>query len=371
MKAIIAFFLLTFILGSLAQTKASSISIYGTVYDFSNGNVGGHPDFNTYLCGVQKGMVEDQLGDDNKPVLKDTKSCLTSTDSFNQWFRDTPGVNYVFPNVELVCYWDEGSQSYKYRNDQFFPVDGRGYGYEGMPHNYGFCYEFHSSFTYAPGQNFDFTGDDDVWVFINRQLVIDLGGVHGSASDSVSLSSLGLTEGQSYPLDFFFCERHETDSHLWFSTSIVIDPCGTTDTDGDGFPDLCDPCPLGDISFNVWNEKQMGPDNTVIFHIDLTSAITETYTVRVNYGDEAFETTGDPSGITGWIYYDVTPGFTIPHSYKEPGEYTVYFEGSNLAGCGKGPSAQLHITVGGKRLAPKCSDFSVVPGAPAKRKRSL
>jgi hypothetical protein len=51
MKAIIAFFLLTFILGSLAQ--ASSISIYGTVYDFSNGNVGGHPDFNTYLCGVQ------------------------------------------------------------------------------------------------------------------------------------------------------------------------------------------------------------------------------------------------------------------------------------------------------------------------------
>jgi fibro-slime domain-containing protein len=305
-------------------------------------------------------MVEEDLGPDNKPVLSNSHGCVTSSETFDQWFRDTPGVNYVFPNVELVCYWDEATASYKFRNDYFYPIDGQGFGYEGMPHNYGFCFEYHASFTYYPGQVFDFTGDDDVWVFINRKLTIDLGGVHGAASDSVSLSGLGLTEGETYPLDFFFCERHQTDSHMWFSTSITINPCGTTDTDGDNFPDKCDPCPLGDISFDAWNEDQTGPDNTVIFHIDITAAITQSYPITVDFGDGNTES------------YDVTPGFTIPHSYKESGEYDVKFEGATVGGCGNyPPSAELHVSVGGKRLAPKCSDFSVVPGAPAKRKRSL
>jgi hypothetical protein len=71
MKAIIAFFL-TFVLGSLSQQN--SIILDGTLYDFSNGNIpGGHPDFNTFGCGVQRGIVEQELGPDNKPVLKDKK----------------------------------------------------------------------------------------------------------------------------------------------------------------------------------------------------------------------------------------------------------------------------------------------------------
>jgi fibro-slime domain-containing protein len=356
MKAIIAFFLLTFVLGSLGQ---DSIILEGLLYDFSNGNIpGGHPDFNTYMCGVQYGMVQDELGLDNKPVLKDRKGCLTSEDTFNQWFNSVPGVNEVFPHT-IVAYWDDPSKAYKFRGTPFFPLDGRGYGYENMPHNYGFCFDLHTKFTYKPGQNFEFMGDDDVWVFINRKLAIDLGGVHGAASASVSLDSLYLEEGETYPLDFFFCERHQSESNLIFSTSIELDPCGTVDSDNDGIADLCDACPKGNMELDFWKDDAVGPNNAVTFHCSLKSLAMTTYSVNIDYGDGTSQD------------YDVSGELVQTHKYEKPGEYTVSWKGAQQAGCGDGDYGSETVTVGGKRLAPKCSDYSVVPGSPAKRKRSL
>jgi len=44
-------------------------------------------------------------------------------------------------------------------------------------------------------------------------------------------------------LIYFFAERHVYDSDLIFQTNIVLNPCGTVDTDGDSVGDLCDACP--------------------------------------------------------------------------------------------------------------------------------
>jgi len=85
----------------------------------------------------------------------------------------------------------------------------------------------HTTFKYVSGQTFDFAGDDDAWVFINNNLVIDLGGVHGAESASVNLDTLGLTVGQKYTFDIFYAERHTSQADLSFQTSIVFDsPAG-------------------------------------------------------------------------------------------------------------------------------------------------
>ncbi|GMU63116.1 MAG: hypothetical protein AMXMBFR34_48790 [Myxococcaceae bacterium] len=63
-----------------------------------------------------------------------------------------------------------------------------------------------------------------MWVFVNRKLALDLGGVHGAESGTVDFDalapSLGLTVGQTYPFDVFHAERHTTESNFRIETSI-------------------------------------------------------------------------------------------------------------------------------------------------------
>jgi len=92
--------------------------------------------------------------------------------------------------------------------------------------NLSFCFESHAEFVYEKGQEFFFRGDDDIWVFINNRLVIDLGGVHQPIPGFVDLDTIKtpevLVEGKIYPIDIFFCERMATQSNVRVSTNMYI-----------------------------------------------------------------------------------------------------------------------------------------------------
>ncbi len=92
----------------------------------------------------------------------------------------------------------------------------------GKKHNYSFAMKISAQFKYIKGQYFEFRGDDDVWVFINNRLVVDIGGCHNPVERAVDLDTLGLIEGREYPFHIFFSERNANGSNFKMRTSINL-----------------------------------------------------------------------------------------------------------------------------------------------------
>ena len=147
---------------------------------------------------------------------------ITSTESFSQWFRDVPGVN-ISKTYAFKAYLDKDG-TYVYESNDFFPIDGVLNGNGPDNHNYYFTFEVAGTFVHDESADhmFKFKGDDDVWVFIDGKLVVDLGGIAGNEEQFVELNRLGLVDGKTYTLRFFMGERHQPQSNFRFSTTVEL-----------------------------------------------------------------------------------------------------------------------------------------------------
>jgi fibro-slime domain-containing protein len=193
-------------------------------YDVASGPR--HPDFEGDFTSYT-GIVQPLLGADQKPVYAPAGAtpATTSKANFDQWYRDVPGINLRFDDVVLPLTEDPARPgTFVYDNQEFFPIDGRGWEDSTFGHNFHFTTEIHVQFPYRGGEVFTFRGDDDVFVFMNGHLAIDLGGVHPAEMGSVNLddqaAALGIAKGNVYNLDIFQAERHTTESTFRIETTL-------------------------------------------------------------------------------------------------------------------------------------------------------
>lgn len=102
--------------------------------------------------------------------------------------------------------------------------------------NYNLTLEGHAQFIFYEDDNlyFNFTGDDDVYLYINGVRVMDMGGAHSISKCGISLNDVkdlcGLKDGEVYDFDFYYMERHGTAANFGIETNIKIaDPSMLTE----------------------------------------------------------------------------------------------------------------------------------------------
>lgn len=254
------------------QDRPDVLNLAARVRDFrGKGESGGHPDFGAAMDDVRVGLVEEKLGSDGKPLVRDLAGqaiverfttlgnigilpsladasrgdaigsvakakdrVLTSRASFQQWFSDTPGVNRPVP-MTIRMVWDPVVARFVFdtRMDEtfrerggFLPIDGQLLGNVGSTgRNYYFTTEIAASFEFhaGRGQAFTITSDDCAWVYVDGRLAADLGGTRSGKDQKVPMDRLGLKDGGTYEVRIFLAQRQMAWTHLRLESTFPLE----------------------------------------------------------------------------------------------------------------------------------------------------
>jgi fibro-slime domain-containing protein len=208
-------------------------------------------------------------------------------------------------------------------------------------HNFSFTSEVRYWFLYDKTKTYtlDFVGDDDVWVFINKKLAVDLGGIHTPVDGSIVIgangngtttvtatyplspppvaahqaTTLGLQNGQAYEIVVFQAERQTTGSSYKLTLSgFNVAPNSCVPTCGDGVTVADEECDCGDGSVPV-PASCPGPNDDTIYGGCTTQCTWGTYCGDgiVNGPEECDN--GKDNGAT-YGTSGCTVGCTRPHS---------------------------------------------------------
>ncbi|MDF3067719.1 MAG: Multiple EGF-like-domain protein 3 precursor [Polyangiaceae bacterium] len=301
---------------------------------------GGHPDFQYNTFSQVRGITGNactsataascgrldvngkppliRTGQQNNATGTSTGTGIMSADTFGLWYRSTNpnnvagynGAIQISPFTKTLTLAQQGgvtSEVYAFSSGNFYPLgQNEGFGRIGAEvnrcdtdagantgvrnqanacggcdstcqnRNFGFTSELRYFFQYKGGERLTFTGDDDVWVYVNGKLAVDLGGLHSELSGQVVLgddgngtasadsdcsahgvafaalpdpagcfsaaeannatdSRFGLTKGGVYEIVLFHAERHSNASNFRLTLAGFLAPRSFCTTEcGDG-----------------------------------------------------------------------------------------------------------------------------------------